>query len=225
MKVYGLIPAYNEEENIQEVISRLKNIKIIPIVVNDGSTDRTNELAKKRRVIVLKHEKNKGKGEALKTGFKYIIQKCKDAKYIVIIDADMQYPPEESIKLVKPLQQGADFVTGYRNLKELPFRHRLGNCVWKGFFNLLFGTKFKDTNCGFMALTRKAVEKIKNIHGGYIIENSLFIEALKNNLRIEQVPIKVNYEKISGIFRGIRVEFSVLIFIIKEGFKYRLGIK
>ena len=124
MKVYGLVPAYNEEDNVQEVIDRLKKIKVVPIVVDDGSTDRTSEFAKKRKAVVLRHEKNKGKGEALKTGFKYILQKCKGAKYVVIIDADMQYPPEESIKLIEVLKQGADLVTGYRDLEKIPFRHR-----------------------------------------------------------------------------------------------------
>jgi glycosyltransferase involved in cell wall biosynthesis len=225
MKVYVLVPAHNEENTIQEVISRIRKIDAIPIIIDDGSTDRTNELAKKSKTIVLRHEINKGKGEALKTAFNYILEKCKEAKYIVIVDADMQYLPEEAVRLLKPLEEGADFVTGYRNFKETPLRHRLGNFVWKNFFNIIFGTKFKDTNCGFMALKRKAVKKIKNIRGGYIIENSLFAEAIKNNLKIKQVPVTINYEKISETFRGIKIVTYVLIFIFKEGFKYRLGIK
>ena len=221
MKTYALIPAYNEEKTIEKVVKKVKKMNLTPIVVDDFSSDNTYELAKRAGAIVLKHEKNKGKGEAIKTGFEFL--KKNDFDHVVLIDADMQYSPEEAIKLLTPLKEGkADFVVGYRNWKNIPFRHKLGNFVWRNSFNILFGTKFKDTNCGFMALNKKAVKKIKNIGGGYIIENQLFVEALKNKLKIEQVPVSVNYKNKSGILRGVRVVLGVLFFILREGLKYRI---
>jgi glycosyltransferase involved in cell wall biosynthesis len=222
MKTYALIPAYNEEKTIQEVINRIKKInKIIPVVVDDGSTDKTAKLAKQSGALVIKHKINKGKGEALRTGFNYILKNCEDG-YVVVVDADLQYDPKDSIKLLKPLKKGeADFVTGYRDWSKVPFRHRLGNFIWRNSFNILFGTRFKDTNCGFMALTTKALKKIKRIGGGYIVENVLFIEALKNNLRIKQVPVEVKYKHVSKVPRGVRVVLGVLLFILKEGIKNR----
>jgi len=221
MKTYALIPAYNEEKTIEKVVKKVKKMNLTPIVVDDFSSDNTYELAKRSGAIVLKHEKNKGKGEAIKTGFEFL--KKNDFDYVVLIDADMQYSPEEAIKLLTPLKEGkADFVVGYRNWKTIPFRHKLGNFVWRNSFNILFGTKFKDTNCGFMALNKKAVKKIKNIGGGYIIENKLFVEVLKNKLKIEQVPVSVNYKNKSGILRGVRVVLGVLVFILREGLKYRI---
>ncbi len=221
MKTYALIPAYNEEKTIEKVVKKVKKMNLTPIVVDDFSSDNTYELAKRSGAIVLKHEKNKGKGEAIKTGFEFL--KKNDFDHVVLIDADMQYSPEEAIKLLTPLKEGkADFVVGYRNWKNIPFRHKLGNFVWRNSFNILFGTKFKDTNCGFMALNKKAVKKIKNIGGGYIIENQLFVEALKNKLKIEQVPVSVNYKNKSGILRGVRVVLGVLFFILREGLKYRI---
>jgi glycosyltransferase involved in cell wall biosynthesis len=226
MKACGLIPAHNEEKTIQKVISYVKKIKLLPIVIDDGSTDNTAYLAKKSKAIVLRHDVNKGKGEAIKTGFDYILTKQPKIQYTVLIDADFQYNPIEATRLLKPLKNGkADFVSGYRNFRKIPFRHRLGNWVWKTFFNLLFGTNFKDTNCGYMALTKEAMKKIKRIHGGYIIENTMFIEALRNNLRIKQVPVSVMYKEKSKITRGIRMVLGVLVFIIKEGIKYRLGVE
>jgi glycosyltransferase involved in cell wall biosynthesis len=228
MKVYGLVPAYNEENTIQEVISQLRRIHIVPVVVDDGSSDRTGELAKKAKAIVLSHKKNEGKAKALQTGFRYILQH-KDVGYIVVVDADLQYSPKDSLKLLKPLKKGVDFVIGYRNWgqnwKSIPLRHRLGINVWRYFFNLFFKTKLRDTSCGFLAFKRNAAEKIKNFGKGYTVESSMLMDALKNNLRIQQVPVKVNYKRKSGVFRGIKIELNVLIFIIKEGFKYRLGIK
>ncbi len=62
-----------------------------------------------------------------------------------------------------------------------------------------------------------------DVHGGYIVENSMLVSAIKNKLKIGQVSVNVRYKKISGITRGIKVEAGVLIFILKEGFKYRMG--
>jgi len=228
MTHYALVPAFNEEENIREVILRLrKHANVSIMVVDDGSTDKTPRVVKKLGTVLVRHETNKGKGEAINSGFEYILKNCPQAKYVVVIDADMQYLPEEAMKLLKPLEDGkADFVTGYRDWSEVPFRHRLGNFVWRKFFNILFGTDFKDTNCGYIALTRDAMKKVKRaLHGGYIIENSVFIEAIKNNFRIKQVPVTVVYKRKSGVVRGIRIVLGVFIFILMEGFKFRLGIK
>jgi glycosyltransferase involved in cell wall biosynthesis len=228
MTHYALVPAFNEEKNIEEVILRLrkhKNVNVI--VVDDGSTDATPQIVKKMGTVLVRHETNKGKGEAINSGFNFILKNYPKTKYVVVIDADMQYLPEEAMKLLKPLEDGkADFVTGYRDWSEVPFRHRLGNFVWRKFFNILFGTDFKDTNCGYIALTRNAMKKVKRaLHGGYIIENSVFIEAIKNNFRIKQVPVTVVYKRKSGVVRGIRIVFGVFIFILIEGLKFRLGIK
>ncbi len=222
MKVASLIPAYNEEETIYEVVKRTKKLNIVPIVIDDNSSDRTFELAKKAGAIVLKHEKNKGKGEALRTGFEFL--KKMKVENVVLLDADMQYLPESSKDLLSILEErNADIVLGARNFKEIPWRHRLGNFVWRNSFNLLFRTNFLDTNCGLIALKKSAINKIKDgLQGGYIVENSILVQALKNNLKIEQIPVEVRYKKVSGFLRGIRVVLGVLFFILKEGLKYRL---
>jgi len=223
MKSIALVAAFNEEKTIQEVISRLKSVNLNSIVVDDGSIDKTSEIAEKSGAIVTRHPENKGKGEALKTGFEYILKNYPDVDNIVIVDADLQYRPEESIRLLKPLEnRETDFVMGFRNWRTVPFRHRIGNFVWRTSFNLFFGTKLKDTNCGFMALSRKAMKKMKRAYGGYIIENMMLIDAIKNNLKIKQVPVTVEYRLKRNIPSGIKVVLGCLIFIIKEGIKYRL---
>ncbi len=168
MESVALIPAFNEEDTIEEVISRSKKIGLKSIVIDDGSTDRTNELAKKTGVIVIRHTINIGKGEALKTGFNYVLKNMPEVKYIVVIDADMQYLPEEAGRILKPLKDGkADFVMGYRDWKIVPYFNALGNSIWRGLFNLFFKTNFKDTNCGFIGLNKNAVKKIKKIRGNW----------------------------------------------------------
>lgn len=223
----ALVPAHNEEGTIREVVSRLKKIGLKAVVIDDFSRDRTSELAKKSGAIVLRHERNKGKGEAIKTGIDFILEKYPKIDDVVIVDADMQYLPDEVKNLLKPLEEGrADFVMGRRKWSKVPFRHRLGNFVWKTSFNILFGQKMEDTNCGFVAFSKKAMKKIKNVlHGGYILENDMLATMVRNKMRIGQVLVTVVYKKKSGVSRGIRMVLGVLIFIIAEGIKYRLKIK
>ena len=223
MKAVGLIPAYNEESTIKKVISEIKKTGLTPVVVDDGSTDRTYEIVKNMNVQVIRHEKNRGKGAALKTGFEYILKKISDVKFVVIIDADMQYSPKEYIKLLKPLDNGeADFVMGFRQWKNVPYANRIGNFIWRVLFNLFFDTNLKDTNCGFIALTKKAIKKIGRVHGGYIIENSMLIHVVRKKIRIKQVPVNVKYgrRRVSNL---ARMFFGILTFILIEGFKYRLS--
>jgi glycosyltransferase involved in cell wall biosynthesis len=214
-KIGVLLPAFNEEENIQGIIKETKNC--LPnaeiIVVDDGSKDRTSRWARRAGAKVLKHEVNRGKGEAVRTGIKFFLNQS-NADFVVIVDADGQYSIKEVPKLVYPLEHE----------DSTPFRHRVGNSLWRFCFNILLGMDLRDTNCGFIALNRNAMDKIRNIGGGYIIENELLIGALRNGLEIKQVPVSVKYMKKSGVFRGIKIVLSVLVFIISEGLRYRLSL-
>jgi len=221
----ALIPAYNEEKNIKEVVEKVKKMKILPIVIDDNSADRTSEIAKNAGAIVLNHNSNLGKGEAIKTGIRYAIRRLSKVENFVLIDADMQYDPGQAPKLLKILEnEDADIVVGHRNWGRVPFRHRLGNFIWRTSFNIFFGTRLKDTNCGIMAMTKHAARTITGaLHGGYIIENSILSYAIKKNLKIKQTPVKVTYKHRSDIKRGIRIVGGIFIFIVEEGLKYRFG--
>ncbi|MFH8080318.1 MAG: glycosyltransferase family 2 protein [Candidatus Aenigmatarchaeota archaeon] len=228
MEFAVVIPAYMEEKNIEEVVKRVKSLGYLPIVVDDCSPDRTGEIAKSAGAIVLRHEKNRGKGEGLKTAFLYIKHNLPDIKYVAILDADLQYMPEDLPKIFNPLVvDQADYVTGYRNWKrDVPLRHRLGNFVWRTTFNIMFGVRVKDSNCGFIAMNREAMLKLVDATvGGYIIENMMMIKAMKEGLRIKQVPVKVYYYDVRDIPTGIRFVLGNFIFIIEEGFRYRFNIE
>lgn len=210
--IIALIPAYNEEKTIKEVVKRCYKYADVVIVVDDGSKDKTFELAKKAGAIVIRHKKNQGKGEALKTGFKFILNNFESFEKVVVIDADLQYYPEE---IPKFLEKNANMIMGYRNWREVPFRHKLANFLWRKVFNFLFKTNLKDVACGFQAYDRKAIKTIINdIKGGYLVETSILISAIKNKLKLKQVPVKVVYKKVSGIRRGVRMFFGILIFLI-----------
>jgi hypothetical protein len=111
---------------------------------------------------------------------------------------------------------------GCRNWRKVPYTNAMGNFVWRMLFNFFFKTKLKDTNCGYLGLTRKAIKKIGRVHGGYIIENSMLRDVVKNEMKIKQVQVNVKYRN-RRIPHFLRMFFGVLIFIIVEGFKYRLS--
>lgn len=219
-----LLPAYNEEKNIQIVIKEAK--KYLPtskvVVIDDGSTDRTSELASGMGATVLTHGRNLGKGEALKTGFEYFSNKPID--FIIVSDTDRQYRLKDAIKILRALEnKKGDLVSGYRNPHDIPYANRAGNFIWRSLFNLLFGTKYKDIGCGFIGLNRNALRKIRNIGGGYIIESSIFANCAKKKLKVFQVPVKVSYGK-RKIRKFARMFFGVLVFILIQGLKHRLQI-
>jgi len=220
----ALIPAYNEERTITEVVQKIKHAGILPIVIDDASTDKTGEFAKKAGAIVLRHDANLGKGGSIKTGLNYAFKRLAGMQNFFFIDADMQYDPAEAAALLKPLKQRkADMIIGFRDWSEVPFRHRLGNFVWRTAFNFLFGTKLKDTNCGFVAMNRHAAAKIRGIAtGGYIVENAILAALVESGMRVHQVPVTVSYRQVSGAGRGMRVVGGVMVFIVKSGLKYRL---
>jgi len=218
--IYAIIPAYNEEKTIEEVIKRVKKYAF-PIVVDDGSKDNTFNIANKL-TTVLRHEKNRGKGYAIKTGIEYVLKNFKDIDAIVLIDADLQHLPEEIPLLVEKLKE-YDFVQGCRNWKEVPFRHKLANFVWRTLFNLFFGIEVKDLGNGFIAMKPYVAEKIvKELTGGYIIEAKMLKNCVENKFKVGYQRVNVIYNKKSKIMRGIRVTLEIIFYIIKEGIKYRL---
>jgi glycosyltransferase involved in cell wall biosynthesis len=225
MKTGILFPAYNEEKNIQVVIKEAK--KYLPnseiVVVDDGSKDKTKQIALKNGVRVLEHKKNMGKGVALKTGFKYFLKKS-NVDVIIVADSDRQYSVKDTVKLLKPIKTGkADYVVGCRDWKKVPFRHRMGNFVWRTFFNILFGVKLKDTNCGLIAMKTDVAKIMKIRGGGYVIDNYMLIQAIKNGFKIMNIPISIDYKHKRDFFRGTKMVVGVAIFILKEGIKYNLN--
>jgi len=212
--IVGIVPAYNEEKTIGEVVRRLKKVGIFPIVVDDGSTDRTCEMLNED-VKVLKHNGNMGKGEALLTAFDYIFHR-EDIDYVVIIDGDLQYNPLEAPRLLKYLKNDwADYVIGSRNWSEVPFRHRLGNSVWANLFNSLFNMDLKDVCCGFVAMKFEVMKDL-DVSSGYIVDIDMLIQASEIGYRIRNAPVSVSYRETSGIKRGVRMVLGIMAFMVER---------
>ncbi|NJE12865.1 glycosyltransferase family 2 protein [Thermococcus sp. LS2] len=190
------IPAYNEEITIGSVVSLSKKYGDV-LVVDDGSKDRTSEIAQNAGAIVVRHKRNKGKGKALKTAFKYALSK--DYDVVVCIDADGQHNPEEIPLLLKPiLEDEADLVIGSRYLnsayKNIPLYRRLGLWVLNMTTNVASNVKITDSQSGFRALNRRALESLDLSSAGYNVESEMIARLSEKGLRIREVPINVRYD-------------------------------
>lgn len=201
-----VIPAYNEEERIAETIQKVKKKCQNVIVVDDGSSDETENVARKLGVIVLKHKVNLGKGAALKTGCDYAFKL--GAKKIIVLDADGQHEPEEIPRFQEALN-GKEIVFSYRmKSKEMPLVLSFGNKFINQTLKILFGIKLKDSQCGYRAFTADAYRKIRWQARDYYLETEVVIKAGKKKLKYAEIPIKTIYsDKYKGttVLDGVKI--------------------
>lgn len=217
MRVFAVIPAYNEERTVGEVVAEVRKYVDEVVVVDDGSSDSTHTEAKKAGARVLRHAANLGLGGALKTGCEYAVKK--GASAIVTIDADLQHEPEEIAKLLKALSEGCDIVFGSRNLKSMPMIKKMGNFAIYLASKLIFGSEIKDTQTGFRAFTRDAYEKIKWSSSGYSVASEIAVNASKHKLKYREVEIATIYKdafKGTTMLDGLRIVFDLILWKVTK---------
>ena len=197
-KVIAVIPAYNEEKNIASIILEIEKYVDTIIVVDDGSVDHTGEIARRMGAIVIYHGRNLGKGAALLTGFKKALEVGSDT--VVTLDADGQHDPKYIPELIKPiLMNKADLVIGSRFIKggasDAPKYRQLGLRILNFLVRRITGSQVKDTQSGFRALNRKALEIMTKemTARGYAVEQEQLKIAIKHRLKIVEVPVIVKY--------------------------------
>lgn len=188
------IPAYNEERAIADVVKRTMNHVDKVIVCDDGSNDETSKKAKEAGAIVIQHEKNLGKGAALKSLFNYAKEINSDI--VVTLDGDGQCLPEEINKLIRPIvDDGSDVVIGYRfdSTKDMPSYRKAGNKILDKITNIASDLPFRDTQSGFRAYSKKAIELIKFKNNGFGADSEILINASQKGLKISEEKINVVY--------------------------------
>lgn len=195
MKVIITIPALNEEKSIGRVVRNISvvmkktkyNYKVL--VVDDGSKDKTVEVAKKAGAIVFSHPYNYGLAEAFRTE----IKKCLELKADIIVhtDADGQYLAEEIPKLLKEIENGYDLVLGSRfmgKIEYMPLLKRLGNKAFSRVISKIVHLKISDCQTGFRAFTKKVAKEI-DIVSDHTYTQEQIIKAVKQKFKIKEVPI------------------------------------
>jgi glycosyltransferase involved in cell wall biosynthesis len=186
MKTAIVIPAYNEERTVSWVVERAKKYGYV-ILVNDCSTDKTAELAKKAGALVISNKTNGGLGYSLRAGFAKALESKADV--IITMDADGQHEPEDIKKLMNKINSGYDFVLGSRNLEKYPFVKKFGNFFLNIVTNFISGTDLKDTESGFRAFRRSALGKLYLTANRYEIAVEIIFEAGRNNLKACNVEV------------------------------------
>ncbi|MEO0226271.1 MAG: glycosyltransferase family 2 protein [candidate division WOR-3 bacterium] len=192
-----IIPAYQAEKEIAAVITSLYEIGFTKeniIVVDDGSTDRTYDVAKGLGATVLQHKRNLGKGAALNTGFEYAITVGFDG--VITIDADKQHLSYEIYNFLKSFKtDGPDLLLGNRlvNTRGMPFIRLITNRITSLVVSLLIGQQIPDSQCGFRLLRTSMLKKVKPKTTHYEAESELIICAGRLGFSIESVPITTIY--------------------------------
>jgi len=190
--IIACIPAYNEEKTIAKVIIKTQKYVDKVIVCDDGSKDMTSEIAERLGAIVIKHERNIGKGEALRNLFKKAIEL--NADIVITLDGDGQHDPDEIPSLINTLkEEKADIIIGSRfllNEKNVPGYRAIGNKI----LNIVTGGKITDTQSGFRAYNGKILDMIIPAEAGMGVDSEILIKAMENNLKIVEIPITVTYK-------------------------------
>jgi len=212
MKVWIVMPAYNEERSIGGVLDALhKEGWRDIIVVDDGSRDRTTEMARKKGAVVISHPQNIGLGAAIRTGLKAALERGADCA--VTFDADGQHDPKAVRYMVDSLD-GADFVIGVRHFTDIPLNKRVGN-FGLNFITRMLGGVLTDSQSGMRALNRRALENIRVRSNRYEVSSELVVRANQAGLRIKEIPVRcffTPYSKARGttIASGARIFFNML---------------
>ena len=199
MKIIALIPAYEPEENMLDLLENIKKDTDVDIVVvNDGSSDACKDIFSKAKEFakVLEHEVNKGKGRALKTGLNYINDNYRGEYIVVTMDADGQHTIEDALKICDLVKKSPDIlVLGKRFFGEdVPLRSRFGNAMTRLVYKIATGVKVYDTQTGLRAFSYKLVPLMLEIKGErYEYEINVLMECSKNNIEIKEIDIATIY--------------------------------
>lgn len=191
-----VIPVYNEIETLEEIFERVQNVEIPKeiVFVDDGSTDGSREVLERfeeeDNVRVIFHEKNKGKGAALRTGF----EACQ-GQVVVIQDADLEYDPRDFWKILRPyFEADADVVYGSRFLVDEYARvhlyfHYLGNRFLTNLSNITTGLNLTDMETCYKSFRREVLQGIEIESRGFTVEAELTAKVAKKKVKVFEVPI------------------------------------
>lgn len=216
VRVVVIVPAHDEEATIGEVLARVGGVDVpgcemFSIVVDDGSADRTSEVAEEAGAKVVAHPENLGLGAAVRTGLRAAVEAGADI--VAYLDADLEYSPEDIPKVVEPIISGrADYVLGSRffgGAEGMMWKRRVGNRVFTSLLSILARRRISDGQTGMRAFSRGAAASAEIIHD-YNYAQVLTLDLLRKNFRMEEIPIRYTVRKHGKSFVDWRYPAKVL---------------
>ena len=217
-----VVPAKDEEATIGELLDRVREVQVPgcelrPIVVDDGSIDRTAEIARERGADVVSHPENRGLGAAVCTGLRTAVERGADA--VAYLDADLEYYPEDIPCVVEPVLAGrADYVLGSRFLggvRGMKLYRRIGNYAFTLLLALLTRRRMTDGQTGMRAFSREAAAAAEVIHD-YNYAQVLTLDLLRKGCAFEEIPIRYRLREHGASFVSWRYPAKVLPAILRE---------
>lgn len=202
--VGAIIPAYQEERHIGDIVRRTRAQLDYVLVVDDGSTDATAANARAAGAEVLVHAQNRGKGESIKLALRSWLER--ELLYAIILDGDGQHLPEEIARFMAAAAGGAEVLIGNRmsDVREMPLLRRLVNGYMSSKISRLCGQTIPDTQCGFRMLHRSVVPHLLEGANRFEYETEMLIVASRKGCRIESVPISTVYSDEVSSIRPVR---------------------
>lgn len=201
-KIAAVIPAYNEEKHIGDVVRRTRQKLDHVLVVDDGSADQTADRAREAGAEVIVHEQNQGKGETIKTGLRHWLARQMD--FVIILDADGQHRPEEIDRFVAAALSADQpkLVVGNRmkDVSTMPLVRRFVNRWMSQQISALCGQEIPDTQCGYRLLHSELIPDLLGGAARFDYETEMLIIASRKGFRIAAVPISTVYsDEVSSI--------------------------
>jgi len=203
-----VIPAYNAGEKLELVLS--KTLTIIPksqvIVVNDGSTDGTPEVASQNGVQLVRHGRNRGKGAALKSGFERALA-TPEIQAVITMDADGQHDSAHLPEFIRAFRQTpVDLIIGCRQLRwpPMPLFRVMSNRITSALVSWRLGMKIPDSQSGYRLHSRRLLEQVKPDTDGYEMESELLMKAVRSGMKIGFIPIATIYSSETSHIHGGR---------------------
>jgi glycosyltransferase involved in cell wall biosynthesis len=189
--ILALIPAWNEEAFIGPVIEATRT-QLPVLVVDDGSKDRTPDLAISAGAMLVQHSENKGKGQALITGFNWALAQGFEA--VVTLDADGQHDPEEIPKFLSAYRENAgELIIGRRDFRQMPFPNRFANPIGSWLLSLALRQRIYDNQSGYRLYTRRLLESLHLQMTGFELEVEVVMQTVCLGMTIGWVPIRTIY--------------------------------
>lgn len=222
-----IIPVYNEKKTIAEVLKRVKKVKIIGIkkeiiIIDDASTDGTGEILKKLKLKnpdlkIFYHQKNQGKGVAIKTGLSKVT-----GDLVIIQDADLEYDPQDISKLLKPIMDGrAKVVYGSRFTGEhrnMLFWHMIGNKFLTFLVNITYNTTLSDMEVCYKLFKKEVLKDIFLKEKRFGFDPEITVKVLKRGYRIYEVPVSYSGRE---FIEGKKITWKDGLRVLWVLFKYR----
>lgn len=212
---YVLLPAYNVEKHLRELIGEIKKHTDNILVIDDGSRDRTIDIIKEMQIEYIVHPKNKGKGAALSDGYEYLLKKPID--YVLTMDSDGQHSPADIPSFLRTAQATrADIIIGNRmgNTKEMPLIRYLTNRFMSWIISKMCGQHIPDSQCGYRFISKKVLQSIVVKRQNYDAESEILVKASRTGFRIANAPVRTIYGLEKSTINPIRdtIRFFSLIY-------------